>query len=179
MNFTALLPSLTTKIISPITVSRCSIKRWVAPVLHEMYLRRRQLGPQAPKPRSSWLWNVNAELYAFGKRLNEPLNFQLLRKVFTHQSYIDKEEKSRKDMGLADVPLNLESNESLQQKGKQITDDYIKCYLRLFFPRFPEEGIEGVKKYLTTDEQMAYVSRNIGTVDLALCEVFAELNFNS
>lgn len=53
-----------------------------------MQKRRDKLGPEAPSPRSSFLeWNYEAELYAFGKRLGENFDRQILKQALVHRSY--------------------------------------------------------------------------------------------
>ena len=85
--------------------------------------------------------NFKAELFAFSQRLNEKFTENSLKIAFTHKSYIDKEIKQREELGLSDVPLNIEHNQRLSQIGENICQTYIKSYLRHFLPRVPEDGI--------------------------------------
>lgn len=51
-------------------------------------IRRKKVGPEKPEPRSSYLeWNYDAEIYAFGMRLNEEFDENILRKALVHRSY--------------------------------------------------------------------------------------------
>jgi dsRNA-specific ribonuclease len=63
--------------------------------------------------------SYNAEVFAFGQRLGEEFNEDVLRKAFTHQSYIQKEQEKRAALGMAEdvIPLNLEDNEQLAKEG--------------------------------------------------------------
>ena len=63
------------------------------------------------------------------------------------------------------------SNEKLAQEGKKCILDTLKVYLRTTLPYLPEEGIEAVTKFLTSEELLAHVSFHIGTLDLVLTEV--------
>lgn len=63
-------------------------KRWVAATLVQLKLQRDKLGPEKPLPRSTYLeWNYDAEIYAFGKRLNEDFQEDLLRTALINRSY--------------------------------------------------------------------------------------------
>ena len=65
----------------------------------------------------------------------------------------------------------LVSNEKLAEEGKKCILDTLKVYLRTTLPYLPEEGIEAVTKFLTSEELLAHVSFHIGTLDLVLTEV--------
>lgn len=137
-----------------------------------MKSRRDKLGPDPPHHRSTMSnWNYQAELYAFGKRLNDNFADLTLRRALTHASYIRQEEQKRKELGIEE-PHNLKENSKLVENGKHLMEDYIKRYLRHTHPYFPEEGICAVYKFLTSDDILAHVSSNIGTSDLILCEDF-------
>ncbi|XP_071448856.1 large ribosomal subunit protein mL44 [Hetaerina americana] len=147
-----------------------TFKRWVAPTLVEMKRRKQKMGPQPIPRRSSFLeWNYAAELYAFGKRLNEDFEDNLLKQALTHKSYLEEEIKRQKEVGIEDVQLTLKDNSELIEEGEKFMTSYIKGYLRIMLPRFPEEGICAVHDYLMTNEVLAHVSSHIGTKDLLLC----------
>lgn len=58
------------------------------PTLKELKRRRDKIGPEEPSPRSSYLeWNYDGEVYAFGKRLNENFDEDLLKTALVNRSY--------------------------------------------------------------------------------------------
>ncbi|XP_064618540.1 large ribosomal subunit protein mL44-like [Lineus longissimus] len=147
--------------------------RWKSRTARELYKRRLEAGPDKERHRSEWLnWNYNAEIFAFGQRLGEEFDEDLLRRAFTHKSYIEKEQEKRAALGMTDdiVPLNLEDNEQLAHEGGATSSAYIKGFLRYSYPRLPEEGICAIHDHLISDEKLAKISRKIGTNDLILCE---------
>lgn len=91
------------------------IKRWVAPTLIELKLRENKLGGKVTNPRNTFLeWNLEAELYAFGKRLNEEFDADLLLQAFTDRSYVIKEEMKQKEM---EFDLKMKDNRELADEG--------------------------------------------------------------
>lgn len=85
--------------------------------------------------------NYDSELYAFGKRLGEEFNKDLLQQAFTERSYIVLEEERQKNVGIEHPNLNLFDNRELVVKGSDFIDDIVKRYLHTVLPRLPEEGI--------------------------------------
>lgn len=85
--------------------------------------------------------NYNAELYAFGKRLQEEFDSDALREALTHASYIHKERQRQHDLGVSDPGLAMEDNNLLATKGEQLIADYCTTYLRAALPLLPEEGV--------------------------------------
>lgn len=76
------------------------IHRWVAPTLVEINRRKNKLGPQKPDPRNKYLeWNYEAEIFAFGKRLHEEFDKNLLKQAFIHREYANLQEIQAKDQG--------------------------------------------------------------------------------
>ncbi|PSN35695.1 39S ribosomal protein L44 [Blattella germanica] len=116
--------------------------------------------------------NYQAEIYAFGKRLNEEFRKDLLQQAFTHRSYIIQEEMKQREVGIEDPKLDLQDNRELSKRGEKLMSAYLKQHLRVALPRFPEEGICGVLDYLMKDTTLAHVSKNIGTSDIILCSDF-------
>ncbi len=88
-----------------------------------------------------FLRNFKSELFAFSQRLNENLSEENLKIAFTNESYIQKEEKQRKELGIIDVAINIIDNNNFATVGETICKSYIKPYLRHFLPRLPEDGI--------------------------------------
>lgn len=158
------------RFFAPITGVR-QIHRWVKPTLSALYMRRKRLGPEPPRHRSSQLnWNPNAELYAFGQRLHEAFDGEALRTAFTHGSYVDTEVRQRQELGLADVQLRLVDNSQFIKEGEELMLAYIGAYLRHTHTHLPEEGIIAVRQFLVSDDILSHVALNIGTSDLILCK---------
>lgn len=100
--------------------------RWARPVLATFKSRQKmeimKMKPNLPKPnpRSGYLeWNLEAELYAFGKRVNEDFDPDLLRTAFTFRSYVIKEESRQKDVGI-EISENQKDNIELIEQGLSI-----------------------------------------------------------
>lgn len=85
--------------------------------------------------------NYHAELFAFGKRLGEEFQKDLLQRAFTYRSYVVQEEMRQKEVGIEDPELSLEDNRELSRRGETLISEYLKNHLRVALPRFPEEGI--------------------------------------
>lgn len=88
----------------------------MAPTLMLLKLREKKQGGKVVKPRNTFLeWNLEAELYAFGKRLNEDFDADLLLQAFTDRSYVIKEEMKQKEM---DIDIKMKDNRELAEEGK-------------------------------------------------------------
>lgn len=87
------------------------------------------------------LRKYTSELFAFSRRLHEEWSETSLRTAFTHQSYLDKEDRKRSELGLAEVKLDLAQNTPFSQRGEQLMSSYIKAYLRHSLDRIPEDGV--------------------------------------
>ncbi|XP_023217924.1 39S ribosomal protein L44, mitochondrial-like [Centruroides sculpturatus] len=150
-----------------------NFRNWEIAKMMIMKKRRKIAGPPPVVPRSMWpTWNRTSEIFAFGKRLNEEFKEETLETVFTHQSYITKEEKKRENLevSMQDLALKLVDNSVLISEGTAIMTRYIMAYLRHVFPFLPEEGICAIHDYLMSDDILSHVSFNIGTEELILCE---------
>lgn len=82
-----------------------------------MELKRREdkLGGKKVNPRNTHLeWNLEAELFAFGKRLNEDFDSDLLLQAFTDRSYVIKEEMKQKEM---EFEVKMKDNRELAEEG--------------------------------------------------------------
>lgn len=76
------------------------IHRWVAPTFREINRRRKQIGPEPEQPRSSYLeWNYEAEIFAFGNRLGEKFDRNLLVKALTQREYANLQEIKAQQTG--------------------------------------------------------------------------------
>lgn len=84
-----------------------------------MELKRREdkLGGKKTNPRNTYLeWNLEAEIYAFNKRLNEDFDLDLLLQAFTDRTYVIKEEMKQKELG---IELQMKDNRELAEEGKR------------------------------------------------------------
>ena len=115
-------------------------------------------------------WNFEAELKSFGCRLGEVFNPALLSTALTMKSHVQTEIETQRELGIENVQLDLESNEKLSQQGGDLIDKTIVCWLRTALPAFPEEGIDSLADYLTSQDMLANVSYHIGTRELVLLE---------
>lgn len=152
-----------------------NIHRWVAPTLMEFKRRENKLGGKKTNPRNTFLeWNLEAELYAFGKRLNEDFDSNLLLQAFTDRSYVIKEEMKQKEM---EIEIKMKDNRELAEQGEKFLNEYIQVYLETVLPKFPLEGIVGIRRYLTSEDLLAHVSLHIGTKDIILAAEYPVDNF--
>lgn len=85
--------------------------------------------------------NYDAELYAFGKRLQEEFDADTLREALTDTSYIARELQRQQELGVSDPGLAMSNNNKLAASGERIITDYCAAYLRAALPLLPEEGI--------------------------------------
>lgn len=149
------------------------IHRWVAPTLKEIRSRRKKIGHETLQPRSTFLeWNYDAEIYAFGVRLNEKFDVKILQDAFVDRSYIVQEEMKQKAVGIENPVLHLNDNRMLAEKGEKIMKDFIVAYLSRALPKYPSEGIQAIYKHLVSQYVLSYVSARIGTKDLILSSDF-------
>ncbi|XP_026314301.1 39S ribosomal protein L44, mitochondrial [Hyposmocoma kahamanoa] len=152
--------------LTPLTVQAQKIHRYVAPTLMLLKLREKKQGGKVVKPRNTFLeWNLEAELYAFRKRLNEDFDADLLLQAFTDRSYVIKEEMKQKEM---DIDIKMKDSRELAEEGEKFMKEYIQLYLEVVLPKFPLEGISGIKQHLLSEATLAHVSTHLGTKDIIL-----------
>lgn len=126
-----------------------------------MQRRRDKVGPSPLEHRSTYLeWNYDAEIFAFGKRLGEEFNENILRKALTHRSYA-------KNLEDKDGTL-IEDNADLIDAGNYIITTYLKNEFR---KKYPDVLVNVLHDHLTTTKMLAYVSSHIGLKDIVLCIV--------
>ncbi|CAH0696757.1 unnamed protein product [Spodoptera exigua] len=160
--------------IHPITVQNQKIHRWVAPTLMELKRRENKVGKKI-NPRNTYLeWNLEAELYGFARRLNEEFDSDLLLQAFTDRSYVIKEEMKQKEM---DFDIKMKDNRELAEKGDQFINAYIQNYLETVLPKFPMEGVKGVRSFLVSEDTLANISLNLGTKDIILAAEYPVDNY--
>ena len=75
---------------------------------------------------------------------------------------------SKKDL----EDIEADSNENLALIGNNIIGDTLKAFVRIALPNIPEEGVEAIKSYLTSDEMLSRISFHIGTKDLILSKEY-------
>lgn len=159
----------------PVTIQAQKIHRWVAPTLMEFKRREDKQGGKVTNPRNTFLeWNLEAELYAFGKRLNEEFDSDLLLQAFTDRSYVIKEEMRQKDMGLDIV---MKDNRELADEGGKFINEYIQLYLEAVLPKFPLQGVRSIQNHLVSEETLMHVSLHLGTKDIILASEYPVSNY--
>ncbi|XP_073841292.1 mitochondrial ribosomal protein L44 [Musca autumnalis] len=149
--------------------SQRSIKRWVAPTLRELNRRAKKIGPQQPQPRSGFAeWNYRAELFAFGKRLQEEFQIPLLQTAFTQQSYIAQEEHKQRELGIENVDIQMSHNQELSERGEHIIQEYVQGFIGYSLPKLPAEGKQAITSYLMSSATLANVALHLGMKELLL-----------
>ncbi|XP_060098207.1 large ribosomal subunit protein mL44 [Heteronotia binoei] len=144
-------------------------KRWVQAYL----LQQRAL--EVPTRRSEKPnWDYHAEIQAFSHRLHEKFSLNLLKTAFINQCYIKNEETRRKMLGLEkeDIALNLKDNQQLSEQGASFSRSYLTECLEKAFPKMPPAGIEAIINFLTGEELVFYIAKNLSLHDLTLCAEF-------
>ncbi|CAH0548970.1 unnamed protein product [Brassicogethes aeneus] len=145
-----------------------NIKRWVAPTLRVIAKRREKIGPEPLKPRSTYLeWNYEAEIFAFGNRLGEKFDRSLLLRALTQREYANLKEIEAQKEG--NVAVKNEHNHELIAEGFKIISDVI---YNEYKNHYPEEIVNAVHKFLTTDEMLGLVGKHIGLSDIILTNEF-------
>ncbi|XP_050083938.1 39S ribosomal protein L44, mitochondrial [Anopheles aquasalis] len=149
------------------------VHRWVAPTLRELRRRREKMGPEAVLPRSSHTdWNYNAEIFAFGKRLQENFEPSVLQQAFTHRSFIEQEKQKQAAVGIEEPVLGVNDNRELIAQGDALIQQHVEAFLLKALPRLPHQFIGSIREALTTEAQLAHVSAHLGTKDIILAADF-------
>ncbi|ESO98157.1 hypothetical protein LOTGIDRAFT_239065 [Lottia gigantea] len=154
--------------------SRC-YKKGLSKDLRIQYKSRLTVGPEPDRHRSEFInWNYDSEVYSFGKRLGEDLNDDILKKVFLHRSYIEREKKKIQELGIAvgTSGLDVDHNEQLAKSGEQLASNYVLIYLRNAFPNYFEEGIRSIHEYLMSEDVLCNIGRHLGIPELIMCDDF-------
>lgn len=121
--------------------------------------------------RSEWPdWNYRSEIFAFSRRLHESLSEDTLRQIFSHPSYAKLLEASQARLNLPHI--EVKTNTELKLAGEQLLDLHVKSYLRYTFDKVPEDGIEQIAHYLTSDETLADIAKWIGCREIILTEEY-------
>jgi len=152
---------------------RSHLSREVRPVIYDLNKRRKNVelnnklkGINPIDRRSSYSeWNYQAELAALNGRLGESIPLQMLSEVFITESHIQEEKEKQEKLNI-DIKLNLKSNEELSVEGIGLLDRCLTSWLRGALPALPEQGIQAVKEYLTSEDVLSDIAFHIGCKDL-------------
>ncbi|XP_044288647.1 39S ribosomal protein L44, mitochondrial isoform X2 [Varanus komodoensis] len=119
-------------------------------------------------------WDYHAEIEAFGHRINEEFSLNLLKTAFVNCCYIKHEESKRQALGIEKeaVALNLQDNKELSLQGASFVCSYLQQCFEEAFPKMPPAGIEALVNYLTSEELVSYLARNLSLQDMTLCADF-------
>ncbi|XP_053453562.1 39S ribosomal protein L44, mitochondrial [Nycticebus coucang] len=119
-------------------------------------------------------WDYHAEIQAFGPRLQETFSLDLLKTAFVNSCYIKSEEARRQKLGIEKeaVLLNLKCNQELAEQGTCFSQTCLTEFLEDKFPALPTEGIKGLVDYLTGEEVVCHVARNLSVEQLTLSAEF-------
>ncbi|VDO04825.1 unnamed protein product [Rodentolepis nana] len=144
-----------------LTLSRSvRVARYVRPYLRNLYERRLVQGPEPYRPRSVWKpWNYDSEILAFKNRIGEDIDANVLYLCFTDKSFASYTNSK-------DINGQLRDNSKLAEKGRAVSDRYIRGFLRKFYPRIPEEWISCIRDRLLSDKELSHVGSHLGITDV-------------
>ncbi|KAM6152382.1 large ribosomal subunit protein mL44 isoform 1-T1 [Erethizon dorsatum] len=138
--------------------------------------RRRLLRCPPPPVRRSEKpnWDYHAEIQAFGHRLQENFSLDLLKTAFVNNCYIKSEEARRQKLGIEQeaVLLNLKDNKELSEQGISFSETCLTQLLGDEYPDLPTEGIRNLVSFLTGEEVVCHVARNLAVEQLTLSAEF-------
>ncbi|CAI5775593.1 ribosomal L44, mitochondrial [Podarcis lilfordi] len=144
-------------------------QRWVRAYVEQQRLL------ETPRPRSEKPnWDYHAEIQAFSHRLHEKFSLEFLKTAFVNCCYIKQEESRRQELGLDKeaIALNLKDNNELSLKGVSFSRSYLTRCLEEAYPKIPQAGIEALVNFLTSEELVSYLARNLSLQDFTLCAEF-------
>lgn len=145
-------------------------------------------------------WNYAAEISAFQSRVGEQFDDDKLIQSFKTRDYLEHLilqhgrtfgsetagslmeseeydgdiyqgktfELSKKEL----ETVEANSNQSLSIVGGDLIDATLKAFVRTALPYLPEEGVDAIKNFLTTEEMLAHISFHVGTKDLILSKEY-------
>ncbi|XP_019301328.1 39S ribosomal protein L44, mitochondrial [Panthera pardus] len=119
-------------------------------------------------------WDYHAEIEAFGHRLQETFSLDLLKTAFVNSCYIKSEEAKRQNLGIEKeaVLLNLKDNQELSEQGTSFSKTCLTQCLEDAYPDLPTEGIKSLVDFLTGEEVVCHVARNLAVEQLTLSAEF-------
>ncbi|XP_008688628.1 39S ribosomal protein L44, mitochondrial [Ursus maritimus] len=144
----------------------------------ELERRRLLRSPPPPVRRSEKPnWDYHAEIQAFGHRLQETFSLDLLKTAFVNSCYIKSEEAKRQNLGIEKeaVLLNLKDNQELSEQGTSFSETCLTQFLKDAYPDLPSEGIKSLVDFLTGEEVVCHVARNLAVEQLTLSAEFPVL----
>ncbi|XP_078058070.1 large ribosomal subunit protein mL44 [Mustelus asterias] len=150
-------------------------KRWMKSYMLLMERKKKLEGPPPPQPRSQQPnWDYHAEIVAFGQRLHENFNLDLLKTAFINPCYITFEEARRRELRLGgeDIKLNLKDNQQLFDKGSLFADTYFQDCFSNAYPNLPVDGVKAFTSHITGSQVVCHVARNLAVEDLILSAEF-------
>ncbi|NXK86989.1 RM44 protein, partial [Formicarius rufipectus] len=144
-------------------------KRWLRAYLE---MQRLQAPPQRRSEQPNW--DYHAEIQAFSHRLQENFSLDLLRTAFVSSCYTESEEARRRALGLEGgaAALALRDNSALAERGLRFARAYLGRAFQDAYPQLPADGVEALVSFLTGQEIVSHVARNLSMQDLALCRDF-------
>lgn len=98
----------------------------------------------------------------------------LLKTAFVNSCYIESEEARRRELGLDKeaVALNLQDNSKLAERGMAFSRSYLTQCFEGAYPGLPAKGVGALVDFLTGQELVSHVARNLAIQDLTLCKEF-------
>ncbi|CAI9165196.1 unnamed protein product [Rangifer tarandus platyrhynchus] len=119
-------------------------------------------------------WDYHAEIQAFGPRLQETFSLDLLKTAFVNSCYIKSEEAKRQKLGIEKeaVLLNLKDNQELSEQGASFSQTCLTQFFEDAFPDLPTEGTRSLVDYLTSEDVVCHVARNLAVEQLTLSADF-------
>ncbi|XP_036176264.1 39S ribosomal protein L44, mitochondrial [Myotis myotis] len=153
------------------------VKTFRAAVRFQKELERRRLlrNPPPPVRRSEKPnWDYHAEIQAFGHRLQETFSLDLLKTSFVNSCYIKSEEAKRQKLGVEKeaVLLNIKDNQELFEQGSSFSKACLTQFLENAFPDLATEGVQSLVDFLTGEEVVCHVARNLAVEQLTLSAEF-------
>ncbi|XP_019388590.1 PREDICTED: 39S ribosomal protein L44, mitochondrial [Crocodylus porosus] len=114
------------------------------------------------------------EIQAFSHRLHENFSLELLKTAFVNSCYVNSEEIKRQNLGLDKevVALNLQDNCKLSKQGLSFSHSYLKRCFEEAYLQLPPAGILALVDFLTSEDLVSYVAKNLSIQDLTLCAEF-------
>ncbi|KAF6115097.1 mitochondrial ribosomal protein L44 [Phyllostomus discolor] len=153
------------------------VKDFRAAVRFQKELERWRLlrNPPPPVRRSEKPnWDYHAEIQAFGHRLREAFSLDLLKTAFVNSCYIKSEEAKRQKLGIEKeaVLLNIKDNQELSEQGSSFSQACLTQFLEDAFPHLPTEGVQSLVDFLTGEDIVCHVARNLAVEQLTLSAAF-------
>ncbi|XP_066202022.1 large ribosomal subunit protein mL44 [Saccopteryx leptura] len=153
------------------------VKDFRVAIRFQKELERRRLlrSPPPPVRRSEKPnWDYHAEVQAFGHRLQETFALDLLKTAFVNSCYIKSEEAKRQKLGVEKeaVLLNIKDNQELSEQGLSFSQMCLAQLLQDAFPDLPSEGVQSLVDFLTGEDVVCHVARNLAVEQLTLSAAF-------